>query len=395
MSALLERLRSLRIPAVQLAFLERPRDLRDALARLAVIAAVIAAAVAPVFLGRGGSDVSEGASASFLAQQAELEEVQAQYEALEEAGDAQSDDGRALAARISELEAATMLGHIEREGDSTRVGERTPDFRLLTLEGEPFQLSAVEGPVILNFWASWCAPCIEEMPDFELVHQEFGDRLTLIGVNDGEDLETALEFQGRTGVTYVVLLDPTTQLTRGPYGLIGRPTTFYIKAGGIIHDIRVGIHSLEEMRRLAGELLGEQPTAAQADAPASAGYAESALDLIASGRANFNVGADLLDDWAENPSRFDDPGWRRNIVAQTRVWDALAERAEGLTAPRNARQMHDQLAASLASIQVSGALIREAVESDDASEIEAAGQLLATGADEFRRAASELEASLR
>lgn len=395
MNALLERLRSLRIPAVQLAFLERPRTMRDALTRLAVFAAVVVAAVVPVFLGRGGSDVSEGASASFLAQQTELEEARVEYEALEDAGDAQGEDGRALAARISELETATMLGHIEREGDSTRVDERAPDFRLLTLEGEPFQLSAVDGPVILNFWASWCAPCIEEMPDFELVHQEFGDRLTMIGVNDGEDLDTALEFQGRTGVTYVVLLDPTTQLTRGPYGLIGRPTTFYIKADGIIHDIRVGIHSLEEMQRLAGELLGEQPAAAQADGLASAGYAESALELIASGRANFNVGADLLDDWAKNPSRFDDPGWQRNIVAQTRVWDALAEQAEGLTPPAAARMIHDELAASLASIQVSGALIREAVESDNASEIAAASRLLGAGAEEFRLVASDLEAALR
>lgn len=350
--SLLERLRGLRLPAVQLAFLERPRSARDALTRALIFAAVVVAAVVPVFLGRGATDACATMSSEFV-------------------------------------------GHIEREGESTRVGGLAPDFRLRDLDCEPVQLSEVEGPVILNFWASWCAPCIEEMPDFQIVHEEFGDRLTLIGVNDGEALETAVEFQGRTGVEYIILLDPTTQLTGGPYGLIGRPTTFYINADGTIRDIRVGIHSLEEMRRLAGELLGEQPAAAQAEAPASTGYAERALDLIASGRANFNVGADLLDDWAENPSRFDDPGWRRNIVAQTRVWDALAERAGSLTAPRNARQMHDELAASLASIQVSGALIREAVESDDASEIEAAGQLLATGADEFRRVASELEASLR
>ena len=95
------------------------------------------------------------------------------------------------------------------------------------------------------------------MPDFQLVHEEFGDRLTMIGVNDGEDLETAVEFQGRTGVEYVVLLDPTTALTNGPYVLIGRPTTFYIDAEGIIRDVRVGIHTLADMRGLAAGLLGE------------------------------------------------------------------------------------------------------------------------------------------
>ena len=351
---LVERVRGLRLPAVQLAFLERPRSARDALTRVAILAAVVVAAVVPVFLGRGASDACATMSDEFV-------------------------------------------GHIEREGESTRIGGLAPDFRLRDLDCEPFQLSEVEGPVILNFWASWCAPCIEEMPDFELVHQEFGDRLTLIGVNDGETLETAIEFKERTGVEYLILLDPTTQLTGGPYGLIGRPTTFYINAGGTIRDIRVGIHSLEEMRRLAGELLGEsvgeEPSAADGVAPA--GYTESALDLIASGRANFNVGADLLDDWAENPSLFGDPGWQRNIVAQTRIWDALVERVEGLTAPRAVRRMHDELASSLATIQVSGALIREAVESADPAEVEAARQLMGEAAAGFRAVAVDLEAALQ
>ena len=352
MQSLIARLRAFRLPAVQLAFLERPRSARDAATRAAIFAVVIAAAVLPVFLGRGATDACADMSSE-------------------------------------------TVGHIEREDESTRVGGLAPDFRLRDLDCEPFQLSEVERPVILNFWASWCAPCIEEMPDFQLVHEEFGDRLTLIGVNDGEDQETAIEFQGRTGVEYLILLDPTTLLTGtgGPYGLIGRPTTFYINAGGIIHDIRVGIHSLEEMRRLAGELVGDAPSAAEAPIPA--GYTESALDLIASGRANFNVGQDLLADWAEAPTLFDDPGWRRNIVAQADTWDALVELADGLAAPASVRAMHDELSASLRSIQVSGSLLREAVESSDAAEVEAAQQLLAAGADEFRNVANDLERALR
>ena len=94
------------------------------------------------------------------------------------------------------------------------------------------------------------------------------------------------------------------------------------------------------MRRLAGELVGDAPSAAEAPIPA--GYAESALDLIESGRANFNVGQDLLADWAEAPTLFDDPGWRRNIVAQADTWDALVELADGLrrarVGPRDARR---------------------------------------------------------
>ena len=350
MQSLIARLRAFRLPAVQLAFLERPRNMRDAVTRAAVFAVVIAAAVTPVFLGRSATDACATMSDEFV-------------------------------------------GHIEREDESTRVGGLAPDFRLRDTDCEPFQLSEVEGPVILNFWASWCAPCIEEMPDFQLVHEEFGDRLTLIGINDGEDQETAIEFQGRTGVEYLILLDPTTQLTRGPYGLIGRPTTFYIRADGIIHDVRVGIHSLEEMQRLARELVGDEPSAAAAPVPS--GYTESALDLIASGRANFNVGQDLLADWAQTPTLFDDPGWRRNIIAQADTWDALVDLADGLAAPASVRAMHDELSASLRSIQVSGSLLREAVELSDAAEVEAAQQLLAAAAEEFRNVANDLERALR
>ena len=201
LQAIWGRLRGIRPPAVQLAVLERPRSRRDALNRVLMIAAVVAAGVIPVFLGRGSGDLDEGAGEMFRGLQAELTDAELELQELRDPGDEESGAGREAAALVEQLRAATQLGYLQREGDETRVGGQAPDFRLLTLDGEPFQLSEVDGqPVILNFWASWCAPCVEEMPDFQLVHEEFGDRLTMIGVNDGEDLETAVEFQGRTGV---------------------------------------------------------------------------------------------------------------------------------------------------------------------------------------------------
>ena len=276
LKAIWGRLRRIRPPAVQLAVLERPRSRRDALNRVLMIAAVVAAAVIPVFLGRGSGDLSEGAGEMFRGLQAELADAELELDELRDAGDEDSGAGREAEARVEQLRAATQLGYLQREGDETRVGGQAPDFRLLTLDGEPFQLSEVGQPVILNFWASWCAPCVEEMPDFQLVHEELGGRLTMIGVNDGEDLETALEFQGRTGVQYVVLLDPTTALTNGPYVLIGRPTTFYIDAEGIIRDVRVGIHTLEDMRALAAGLLGEASRGSERGAGESPEYAAQA-----------------------------------------------------------------------------------------------------------------------
>jgi len=374
-----------RLPAVQLAFLERPRDLRGAVNRALVLAAVAAAAVAPVFLGRGGGDPTEGAGASFT------EQVE-QLAALEQRR-ADGDASAALAEQIARLREQTQLGYLPREGDSVRIGGQAPDFRLLTLAGEPFRMSEAGGPVILNFWASWCEPCIEEMPDFQRVHEQFGGRLTLIGVNDGEDLATAQEFRELTGVQYVVLLDPAAQLTGGPYRLIGRPTTYYINADGIIHDVRVGIHSLAEMRRLAGELVGVE-AAEQTAAAEAGGYAAQMLNLIESGRANFGAARSLLDAWAENPRFFDDPGWQRNIAAQTRVWDALQEQAEALNAPPALAALHGGAAAALAAIAVAGQLIRGAVEAGDPAELAAAQTLLEDGAEQFAQAAADLEQAL-
>ena len=62
------------------------------------------------------------------------------------------------------------------EGDAPREGALIPDFRLLDFNGSPVQISALGKPVIVNFWASWCAACIEEMPDLERLHQAVGDR---------------------------------------------------------------------------------------------------------------------------------------------------------------------------------------------------------------------------
>ncbi len=394
LQAIWGRLRGIRPPAVQLAVLERPRSRRDALNRVLMIAAVVAAAVIPVFLGRGSGDLDEGAGEMFRGLQAELTDAEQELQELRDAGDEDSGAGREAAARVEQLRAATQLGYLQREGDETRVGGQAPDFRLLTLDGEPFRLSEVGRPMILNFWASWCAPCVEEMPDFQLVHEEFGDRLTMIGVNDGEDLETAVEFQGRTGVKYVVLLDPTTQLTNGPYVLIGRPTTFYIDAEGVIRDVRVGIHTLEDMRGLAAGLLGEG-VADRSEAPASPEYAAQAQNLIDSGRANFGVGSGLLDDWAENPSLFEDPGWQRNIVAQTRVWDSLAAQSEELEAPSSVASLHAEVSAWLRSITDAGAMVREAVEGADPGELAAARQLLDAAAAAFGLAADDLESALR
>ena len=338
--------------------LRRPRSLREAGQRGVVLAAVIAAAVMPALIGRSTGDVTEGASAEFAALVEEREQVLIDLEA-----EADTDRAETLRERLAELEAATELGYLEREDDSASVGALIPDFRLLDLEGNPFRLSDLDQPVVLNFWASWCQPCVEEMPDFQLLHEEYGERMLMIGVNDGEDPETAAEFAERLEVDYLILIDPTKQLTDGPYRLIGRPTTYYINAEGFVQDIRVGFHTLGVMRELTASLWGEEPADGESEAPANTGdYTADALDTIASSLANAAVGADLLSRWDADAEMYDDPAWQRNVVAQARGWGELVDRFEGLTPPQRLQTLHDDFLAALRSVDVAGRLLVDAVE---------------------------------
>ena len=168
-NSILSRLREKQQSYILFTFLRKPYSIRDAANRGLVVAAIIAAIVLPIFIGRGGGDATAGAGVAFAAQLAELEEAR-----LERDESGSSDE---LDARIEQLEAATRLGYLERDGDASDKGALAPDFRLLDLEGEPHVLSEIDGPIVLNFWASWCEPCIEEMPEFEIVSQEAAGRV--------------------------------------------------------------------------------------------------------------------------------------------------------------------------------------------------------------------------
>ena len=365
---ILARLRALQQSWILFTFFRCPTSPRDAFSRALVLAAVAAAIITPIFIGRGGGDVTAGAGAAFTAQLAELAALEEQRD--REGGSADLD------ARIAALEEQTRLGYLERDGDASDRGALAPDFRLLTLNGDPLVLSQLDGPVVLNFWASWCEPCIEEMPDFELVHQELQGRVTFLGVNDGESPETAREFADIvTGVTYPILLDPTKSMTNGPYPLVGRPTTFFIGADGIIQDLRVGIVDLETLRGLVGDLIGEDVSRLEDDA-APAAYGDAALGIIASARANFATADALFARWREDETVLTDPGFQRNLEAQTIVWSDLAEQFAALSPPELWSDLHQRVSDTLANLaNAAGPLVREAVADASQSGLQTAATL--------------------
>lgn len=100
--------------------------------------------------------------------------------------------------------------------------------------GEPVDLAAFDGPVVVNVWAHWCEPCREELPLLVKAAEEYAGRVTFVGVVFAdEDPSAAIELARSTGVTYPQVADPSSSL-RAPLSLRGLPTTVFLVDGEIV-----------------------------------------------------------------------------------------------------------------------------------------------------------------
>ncbi len=127
------------------------------------------------------------------------------------------------------------------------IGKTAPDFELETLEGKKAKLSDYRGKkVILNFWASWCSPCREEMPEFQRIYSENKDKLVVVGVNLQESRENAEAFIEKLSITFPILLDPNS-LVKDMYNVFTQPVTYFIDENGKIVDKKFGPLTSEEI----------------------------------------------------------------------------------------------------------------------------------------------------
>lgn len=121
-------------------------------------------------------------------------------------------------------------GVLISEGPRIKVGDEAPAFTLERLDGEGrFSSADLEGrPVVINFWASWCTPCLEEAPDLERTWRRYRDEgVVFVGINRQDLVEDAREFLDRYEITYVNLRDPEGEVARR-FGVRGLPETFFL-----------------------------------------------------------------------------------------------------------------------------------------------------------------------
>ena len=193
-------------------------------------------------------------------------------------GDLLSSATTPSATSSTSTEATAELGLLNEPEGSLNVGDPAPNFRLQTVDGETVELADYRGEknVIVNFWATWCPPCVAEMPEFERAYQEHRDDLVVLGVDlmESEDaIRTFLEEE--VDVNYPILLDPKGEVSGG-YRLFTQPTTYFVNKQGEIAPIggqaaKNGAFTSEELDQRVAELLSGAGSRAANGAASDAG----------------------------------------------------------------------------------------------------------------------------
>lgn len=123
-----------------------------------------------------------------------------------------------------------------RYSGSGRVGDSVPDFELMSMSGEQVSLGSLRGrAVLLNLWATWCAPCLHEMPELAALHRQFASRgLVVVGMNEERAQPAKLQaFVSERQIPFAVWLDPEMR-TANALRVLGLPATFVIDPRGRI-----------------------------------------------------------------------------------------------------------------------------------------------------------------
>ena len=129
------------------------------------------------------------------------------------------------------------------------VQDQAPDFTLKSLEGSNLRLDEFRGQVVLiNFWASWCGPCRQEMPLLDRLHHRYEDTgFAVLGVNVEGKAGPAQEIVDKTNVTFPILIDDGQKVSE-MYNLQAMPSTVVVDRDGVVRYIHLGYKPGDEAK---------------------------------------------------------------------------------------------------------------------------------------------------
>lgn len=135
------------------------------------------------------------------------------------------------------------------------MGYPAPEFTLETLDGGEFSLAgAPDGPLVVNFWATWCGPCRDEMPALQDAADFYDGRVQFVAVNQAEPADLVQPFVDELDFSIPVALDSEMEVAR-LYNVTGLPTTFFIDRNGVVRRVWLGeMNSITLAENIAGIL---------------------------------------------------------------------------------------------------------------------------------------------
>ncbi|HSM38647.1 MAG TPA: TlpA disulfide reductase family protein [Candidatus Limnocylindrales bacterium] len=154
---------------------------------------------------------------------------------------------------------AVLLTRDGSGGAGAGIGSRAPDFALADLDGNPIRLADLRGrPVIVNFWATWCGPCVEEFPLLQRAYAEHaGEGLAVIGIVYRDNADAVRAFMRGTGAGWPAVMDPGENVAQ-EYGIFGPPESFFIDQQGMIVARQIGQLGAADLERHLAKILIEE-----------------------------------------------------------------------------------------------------------------------------------------
>jgi peroxiredoxin len=167
------------------------------------------------------------------------------------------------------LAAGLLFGN---DAPAADVGQKAPDFKAPALDGKSrLSLSAYRGKVVyLDFWASWCPPCLTSLPQLEELRKQFpADQFQILAVNVDQDPQKARKFLERTRIGYPSATDPKGSIPAS-FGIETMPTSFLIDRNGVIRYVHHGFRKGDTapLRERIAQLIGATAPAAARKKPA-------------------------------------------------------------------------------------------------------------------------------